>query len=144
MNDPFHHIMTFNLPNPRQHAHTFHLQRLLNASSTFTPSQRSAFLKNHIQLGEIAEMAVRGKSTRIPNVPAVFVERAFRERLQAIVNKIEKEPLGLDDLDENNHHYCDTTRKEETGINVNHELSSSDTMYQKIFDQFIEMESEVE
>ena len=126
-------------PVSRQHAHTFHLQRLLSESSSLPPRQRSAFLKQQIQIGEFTENAVRTMGARIPNVPAVFVERTFRAKLQEIIDKIETGHFSFG----GNNNLCGTTTEEQGGTNTNYELSS-DTKYQEAFDQFIEAESEME
>ena len=135
--------MTPATPNPRQHAYTFHLKRLLGASYKLAPPQRPAFIRQHIQLGELAEMAVKSGDTRIPNVPAVFVERAFRDQLQEIVDKIENGQYSFGEPEGSGNVQCTATMEEEAKADAKPELSS-DTAYQRAFDQFIGMESEGE
>lgn len=126
-------------PLSRQHAHTFHLQRLLTETSSLPPEQRSAFLKWQVQVGEFAENAVRTVGARIPNVPAVFVERTFRERLKEVIDKIEKGHFSFGEGSS----ICVTATEGQEGASTNRELSS-DTRYQEAFDQFIEAESGTE
>lgn len=126
-------------PTSRQQAHAFHLHHLLSTSSNLTPSQRSAFLKQQIQIGEFAEKAVRTENARIPNVPAVYVERTFREKLKEIIDKIENERLIFHDSVECNP-LCNAVIEEHVEVDTSCELSS-ETRYQGIFEQFIEMGS---
>ena len=70
---------------------------------------------------------------RIPNVPAVFVERAFRERLKEVIDRIERGHFGFGE-DSN---ICGTTTEEQGGKGTDRELSS-DTRYQEAFDNFID------
>lgn len=126
----------------RQHAHAFHLQRLLSLSSNLVPSQRSVFLKQQIQIGEFTEDALRVGSARIPNVPAVYVEREFREKLEEIIDKIENGHFSFGDSSEDNNP-CGAVIGEQGGRSASYE-PSSDTRYQRVFDQFIDTESDEE
>lgn len=73
-----------------EHAHAFQLSKLLEAAARLPfVHERIAFLKKQVKLGELAESLLDSRSSRLPLVPAVYVDVGFRAKLHHLIKRME-------------------------------------------------------